>query len=149
MELRFSPKKRQHHLETRVMLPSPLWYKFSVPETLSSCTHQTVFIACICPSRCPSFCKGRIWICLWECAQLCPTVCDLMDCNLMDCNSSVCGIFQARILERDAISYSRQSSPPRGPAWVSCIGSGFFTTAPSPPNTQNLEHEINELMNRQ
>ena len=59
MELRFSPKKRPHNLETKVMLPSPLWYKFSVPETLSSCTHQIVFIACICPSGCPSFCKAE------------------------------------------------------------------------------------------
>ena len=47
--------------------------------------------------------------------------------------SSVHGIFQARILEWAAISPSRGSSRPRDRALdscVSCIGSGFFTTAP-------------------
>jgi len=43
-----------------------------------------------------------------EIAQLCPTLCDPMDCSLP--GSSVCGIFQARILEWVAISFSRRSS---------------------------------------
>ena len=38
----------------------------------------------------------------------CPTLCDLMDCNLTD--SFFYGIFQARILEWVAISFSRGSS---------------------------------------
>ena len=38
-------------------------------------------------------------------AQLCPTVCDSMDCSPP--GSSVHGIFQARILEQVAMSYSR------------------------------------------
>ena len=42
--------------------------------------------------------------------QLCPTVWDPMDCSPPD---SVHGIFQARILEWVAISYSRGSSRPR------------------------------------
>ena len=46
-----------------------------------------------------------------EVAQLCPTLCDPMDCNLP--GSSVHGVFQARILEWVAISFSRGSSPPR------------------------------------
>ena len=37
-------------------------------------------------------------------AQLCPTLCDPTDCSLPD--SSVHGIFQARILEWVAISFS-------------------------------------------
>ena len=48
---------------------------------------------------------------LCEVAQLCPTLCDPMDCSLL-C-SSVHGIFQARVLEWVAISFSRRSSQPR------------------------------------
>ena len=40
--------------------------------------------------------------------QSCPTLCNPMDCNSP--GSSVLGIFQARILEQVAISYSRGSS---------------------------------------
>ena len=41
-----------------------------------------------------------------EVAQLCPTICDLMDCSLP--GSSVHGVFQARVLEWFAISFSRE-----------------------------------------
>ena len=44
-------------------------------------------------------------------AQSCPTVCDSMDWSPP--GSSVRGIFQARILERVAISFSRGYSRPR------------------------------------
>ena len=47
-----------------------------------------------------------------EVAQLCPTLCNPMDCSLP--GSSVHGIFQARVLEWGAISFSRRSSRPRG-----------------------------------
>ena len=43
-----------------------------------------------------------------EVAQSCLTLCDPMDCSLP--GSSVHGIFQARILEWVAMSFSRQSS---------------------------------------
>ena len=43
-------------------------------------------------------------------AQSCPTLCDFMDCILQD--SSVHGVFQARIPEWVAISFSRESSDP-------------------------------------
>ena len=46
-----------------------------------------------------------------EVAQSCPTLCDPMDCSLS--GSSVHGIFQARVLEWIAISFSRGSSQPR------------------------------------
>ena len=46
-----------------------------------------------------------------EVAQSCLTLCDLMDCNIP--GSSVHRIFQARILEYVAISFSRRSSQPR------------------------------------
>ena len=45
-----------------------------------------------------------------EAAQSCPTLCDSMDCNLPD--SSVYGIFQARVLEWVAPSFSIKSSQP-------------------------------------
>ena len=43
---------------------------------------------------------------LGVCTQLCPTLLDPMDCSSP--RSSVHGIFQARILERVAISSSRE-----------------------------------------
>ena len=44
-------------------------------------------------------------------ARSCPILCDPMDCSLL--SSSVHGIFQARVLEWVAISFSRGSSWPR------------------------------------
>ena len=58
--------------------------------------------------------------------QLCLTLCNLMDSSWP--GSSVHGIFQARILEWVAISFSRGSSPPRDQTCVSCIASRFFTS---------------------
>jgi len=58
-------------------------------------------------------------------AKSCPTLCDLMDCSLP--GSSVHEVFQARILEWMAISFSRGSSRPRNRTHVFCIASGFFT----------------------
>ena len=60
-----------------------------------------------------------------EVAQSCPTLCYPVDCSPL--GSSVHGIFQARILEWVAISFSRGSSQPRDPTWVSCIPGRFFT----------------------
>ena len=48
--------------------------------------------------------------CCYFVAQSCPTLCDPVDCNTS--GSSVPGIFQARILEWVAISFSRGSSQP-------------------------------------
>ena len=58
-----------------------------------------------------------------EVAQSCLTLCYPMGCSLP--GSSVHGIFQARILEWVAISFSRVSSQPRKRTpifWVTCIG---------------------------
>ena len=77
--------------------------------------------------------KGTLWHCWCECklvqplwrtvwrflesesevAQSCPTLCDPMDCNPP--GSSVHGIFQARVLEWIAISFSRR---PEFNPWV-------------------------------
>ena len=53
-----------------------------------------------------------------------PTLCDPMDCSPP--GSSIHGIFQARVLEWVAISFSRGSSPPRDRTRVSCIASWCF-----------------------
>ena len=58
-------------------------------------------------------------VCLCSVRQLCLTVCDPMDCSPLD--FSVHGIFQARILERVAISSSRGYSWPRDRTHVSCV----------------------------
>ena len=58
-------------------------------------------------------------------AQSCTTLCDPMDCSLP--GSSVHGIFQARILEWVAISFSRRSSQPRDQTQVSHIVGRRFT----------------------
>ena len=74
------------------------------------------------------FSKQRLlWVlcvCAWPCLSL---------CNPMHCSppgSSVHRVFQARILERVAISFSRGSSWPRDQnqvSCVSCIAGRFFT----------------------
>ena len=60
--------------------------------------------------------------------QSCSTLCDPMDCSLPD--TSVQGIFQARILEWVAISFSGGSSEPRAQNCTSCIAGGFLTIEP-------------------
>ena len=60
-----------------------------------------------------------------EVAQSCLTLCYPMDCSLP--GSSVRGIFQARVLEWIAISFSRGSSQPRNWTRVSCIAGTCFT----------------------
>ena len=49
---------------------------------------------------------NEYWV-LSEVAQSCPTLCDPMDCSLQ--GSSVYGIFQARVLEWVAISFSKKT----------------------------------------
>ena len=51
--------------------------------------------------------------------SVCLTLCNPTDCNLP--GSSVHGIFQARILEWVAISFSRGSAQPRDRTCVSCV----------------------------
>ena len=60
-----------------------------------------------------------------EVAQSCPTLCDPMDCSLP--GLSVRGIFQARVLEWAAVSFSRGSSQPRDRTQVSCVADRHFT----------------------
>ena len=60
-----------------------------------------------------------------EVAQSCPILCDPIDCGLP--GSSVRGIFQARVLEWVAISFSRRSSQPWDWIRVSHIVGRRFT----------------------
>ena len=72
-----------------------------------------------------------VCVCVCVYVQLCLTLCDPMDCSPP--GSSVCGIFQARILEWAASrGSSRESSRPRdgtGISCASCIGGGSFHCA--------------------
>ena len=63
-----------------------------------------VFSLCVCVCVC-------VCMCVRVCAQSCLNLCNPMNCSLP--GSSVHGIFQARILEWVAISYSSRSSQPR------------------------------------
>ena len=60
-----------------------------------------------------------------EVAQSCPTLCDPMDCRPP--GSSTHGIFQARVLEWVAISFSRGSYRPRDQTQISHIAGRHFT----------------------
>ena len=63
-----------------------------------------------------------------EVAQSCPTLCVPMDCSLP--GSSIHGIFQARVLEWGAISFSRGSSLPGDWTQIShTAGRGFTVWA--------------------
>ena len=62
-------------------------------------------------------------------AQSCPTLCDPMDCSLQ--GSSVHGIFQARVLEWVAISFSRGCSRSRDWTRVFCIATDALPSEPS------------------
>ena len=63
----------------------------------------------------------KFWVLI---AQLCLTLCNPIDCSPL--GSSVHGVFQARILEWVAISFSRGSSWPRDQTQVSCIAGRLF-----------------------
>ena len=58
--------------------------------------------------------------CCRSVAESCPVLCNCMDCSPP--GTSIHGIFQTRILEWVAISYSRRSSWSRDQTHVSCIG---------------------------
>ena len=60
-----------------------------------------------------------------EVTQSCPALCDPMDCSLT--GSSIHGIFQSRVLEWVAISFSRWSYQPRDQTQVSHIAGRRFT----------------------
>ena len=99
---------RNHSNRERKIIPNNLT-SIPVVGCLYSCFLLIAFIL-----------KGRS-----EVAQSCLTLWDPMDCNQQ--GSSVYGIFQARVLEWVAISFSRGSSWPRNGTQVSCIAGRRFT----------------------
>ena len=101
------------------------------------------------PSPRPSTLVPRTCVCVCVCVymharahtlvQLCPTLCNPMDYTLPD--SFVYGIFQARILEWVAISFSRRSQPRDRihVSRVSCIGrQTLYAVPPGKPCTRGL-----------
>ena len=70
--------------------------------------------------------------------QSCLTLCDPMDCSLP--GFSVHGIFQARVLEWVAISFSRGSSQPRDRIGSPTLEADALPT--EPPNLINLLEQL-------
>ena len=64
-------------------------------------------------------------------AQSCLTLWNTMDCSPP--SPSVRGILQARILEWNAISFSRGSSGSRDRTWVSCMAGSLSSESPGKP----------------
>ena len=106
------------------------------------CFHVLTIINKTAINICVGFCVDRsfqvncvnIWVWLLDCmlrksesevAQSCLTLCNPTNCSLP--GSSVRGIFQARVLEWVAISFSRGSSQPRDQTQVSLIVGRCFT----------------------
>ena len=96
------------------------------------------------------FCASqlRVYMCVCMRAQSCPTLCHPVGCS--QTGSSVHSIFQARILGRTAISYSRGSSRLRiEPASLAspALAGKFFTAVPpgSPPSSMSLSDYLTSL----
>ena len=69
-----------------------------------------------------------VFCCYCLVSKLCPSLCDPKDCSLP--GSSIHGISQARILERLAISFSREPPIPGIKLASPALKGGFFTTYP-------------------
>ena len=77
-------------------------------------------------------------MCRSEVAQSCATLCSSMDSSLP--GSPIYEIFQARVLEWVAISFSKESSWPADRTWVSHVAGRHFTlwaTREAPAITQS------------
>ena len=88
---------------------------------ISSCDSVFIFIVYLIPPEVMICVCVYVCVCVCVCthAQLCLALCNPMDCSPLA--SSVHVIFQARILEWVAISYSRGSSQPRDQTCLSCV----------------------------
>ena len=93
------------------------WYMDNILKTYSTFLASETLL----PFSRNSF--QQLCVCMSSVVQLCPTLWDPTDCSRTITGSSVHGIFQARILEWAAISYSRGPSRPKDRtciSWVSC-----------------------------
>ena len=75
-------------------------------------------------------------MCVHVCAQSCSTLCNPIDCSPP--GSSIQRIFQARIVEWVAISYSRESSRPRDWICISCFLDWQMDSLPLEPTEKPL-----------
>jgi len=80
----------------------------------------------------------QMWEKWSEVTQSCPTLCDPMDCSLLD--SSVHAVFQARVLEWVAISFSKGSSQPRDWTWSPALQEDALPS--EPPGKPRCENWI-------
>ena len=81
-------------------------------------------------------------LCMWiACIFSCDWLCDPLRCRPPA--SSVHGIFQVRILEWIAISFSRESSWPQDLICISCLAGRFFTTEPHAKPLVEDRHSVN------
>ena len=78
-------------------------------------------------------------------AKSCPTLCSPMDYNRP--GSSLHGIFQVRILEWVAVSFTRDLSRPRVQTHISSLAGGSFTT--EPPGKSRWGQGMEQLMKLQ
>ena len=100
-----------------------VFFPLIMPLSATHILHISWVCVCVCVCVCIYTLTIYIW---WWWLSLC----HVQFFNPMACSppgSSVHGIFQARILEWVAISFSRESSQPRDQTWVFCIVGGFFT----------------------
>ena len=106
-----SPYFWPHHSSCRTLVPPPEIQPLDLQRILL----RTLF-----------FFYARSNLMVWYvCAPSCPTLCDRMYCSLP--GSSIHGIFQARVLEWGAISFSRGSSWLRNRTQFSHIVGRYFT----------------------
>ena len=92
------------------ILPPIIWRFNVIPIKIST----VILFVCFCINREKES----------EVTQPCPTLCKPMDCSLP--GSSVHRIFQSRVLEWVAVSFSRASSWPRDWTWLSHIAGRYF-----------------------
>ena len=80
----------------------------------------------------------QMWEKWSEVTQSCLTLCDPMDCSLL--GSSVHAVFQARVLEWVAISFSKGSSQPRNWTWSPALQEDALPS--EPPGKPRCENWI-------
>ena len=116
------------HTHTHTHISPPPWASLLLqpPPSLLSGSSQSFRLSSLCYTSTSLFCAQSL--------QSRLMVCDPIDSSPP--GFSVHGIFQARILEWVAISFSRGSSQPRDQTHVSCIAGRFFTT--KPPGNSNF-----------
>ena len=78
--------------------------------------------------------------CFCSVCKSCLTLCDPMDCSPQ--GFSVHGIFQARILEWVAISFSRRFSQPWNGTCVSCVSCSVVSDSVSPAYTHQTPRSM-------